>query len=192
MAIFPNPSAIQNNLNLESQNIVETVKDRGSNFLFDFETGEFVIKDGKMVEVFNDAGVIFWIEKTIRTEYERARVYKNTDYGIELESYIGSTLPNDIIKLQLKDTIESALYKHERIKNISNFKYEKIYDEGIISFEVELKPLTFNENITNTSKDKFIRLSTLEQIQDFLNIRLLTNNKFLFKTNLGKQVYVKK
>lgn len=167
------------------------IRDRGLNFLFDFNKNEFVTRDGELIELTGDASVAFWIEKTIRTEYERAAVYQNTGYGFGLEKFIGLYLPPEIAKLQFSDAIKAALYQHQRIKTILNLQLEHKDDYVDVSFEVELNPVTqTDEEVFGTEEESFTRLSTIEDISKFLSVRLITADKLVYKTSLGGTVYL--
>lgn len=193
MSLFPtSASTVLTTSDLETNENI--IKDRGINFLFDFNTKDFVLQDGKFLGLTGDAGVVFWIEKTIRTEYERAQVYKNTEYGFGIERFIGVALPPSIIKLQFEDNLKKSIYQHERIKSINNFTLSKVADssEVEISMIIELNPITETDTqFGPVDNESFIRLDTLEEIQEFVGIKLLTSEMFMFKTKLGEQIYVK-
>jgi len=191
MAIFPAGTSVAVDA---TENDTTIIRDRGINFLFDFNAKEFVLKDGKLVGLTGDAAVIFWIEKTLRTEYERALCYWNTEYGFGFERFIGTVLPPEIIKLQFDDNIKKALLQHERIAEINNLTLEKQADSSAvnISFEVVLNPITeTEEDYTIQSDETFTKLDTLKEIQDFISVKLLTSDKLIFTTVLGGVVYVK-
>lgn len=189
-SIFPQEISSSLIETTEQEQLTNVILDRGTDFLFDFSKKDFVLKDGKLIEVTGDAAVVFWIEKTIRTEYERATVYQNTNYGTELDRFIGQQLPKEIARLQLEDSFKNSLLQHERINSITNFTFSQEREQVFISFEVELLPITILEDESYGSEEGFTRLSTLEEIQKFLSIRLITADKFLFKTSLGEQVYI--
>ena len=193
MAIFPQEDKVDST-SQELQFPQTIITDRGINHLFDFNTGEFVLIDGKPVEVVGDAGVIFWIEKNLRTELENPMCYRSTGFGSEIENYIGSVLPTEILQLELENSIKTTLLQHERIRQLSNFKFTRDLDYGIMEFEVELNAITIiDQDGTLQDPDTFTRFSTLEQIQDFIStkVKLLDANRLLFKTSIGNQVYVK-
>ena len=54
-------------------------------FLFDFNRGDFVLRDGKLVVCDGIEAVKVWIEKIIRTEKNRYSIYVGTQYGCHLE-----------------------------------------------------------------------------------------------------------
>ena len=171
MAIFP----IVEEVSIQEDIIVE----RGINFLYDFNIGDLVLKDGKLIELTGDAAVVFWVEKTLRTEYERCMVYKNTGYGTKLEGLRGTVLPKEIARNILESNIKEALLQHERIKSIDNFTFSQENDKILISFEIKLNIITEDlEIIYNSSENGYTRLSTLEEIVEFLNIRVINSNTF--------------
>lgn len=185
MAIFP--------ISPEVEEIFEddTVTERGINHLFDFDRQDFILKDGKLIELVGDAGVVFWIEKTLRTEYEKASVYKNTGYGTRLKELEGTYLPKSVMNNVIEENIKNSLLTHERIKSLDNFTIEKINDEVFISFEVILNPLETNVPDAG-SEEGFIRISTLEDIKKFIDyVLLITSDGFKFRTSTNMLVYVK-
>lgn len=180
MAIFPELEVVED---------VAVIEDRGTDFLYDFELEDFILKDGKLIEVTGDAAVVFWIEKTLRTEYEKSAVYENTGYGAQMRQFKGAVLPKEIAFDAIQDVIKSALLVHERISAITNFNFEQTNDMVDISFNVDLEPIT-EQLLGPESEDGYVRVSTLEKIKDFIGIKLVDSNRFLFKTSLGTQVYV--
>jgi hypothetical protein len=60
----------------------------GKSFLFDFTSGEFVVRDGKLVECDGMDAIKTWIEKILRTEKDRFSIYHDTDYACYLEDLI--------------------------------------------------------------------------------------------------------
>ena len=191
MAIFPQEDSVDSKSE-ELQFPQTIIEERGINHLFNFNTGEFVLIDGKPVEVVGDAGVVFWIEKALRTELNNPMCYRNTGYGSEVESYIGSVLPKEILQLELEDSIKKTLLQHERIRQLSNFKFEREDDWGTMSFEVELNAITVIDQDGTLEEENFTRFSTLAEIQGFISskVKLLDSNRLLFKTSTGNQVYV--
>lgn len=182
MAIFPIVD--------EDVIIEQPVFERGINFLYNFNENDFYLKDGKFIEVIGDAAVAFWIEKTLQTEWERATVYNNTEYGTKFDELRGNILPNEIAKNIFETNIKDSLLRHTRISSIDNFKFWHVDSNVYIEFEVKLNDIT-ELLLSNTSEEGYTRISTLDDIKKFTGIvRLITADGFLFRTNLGKQVYV--
>ena len=162
-----------------------TISDRGSNFLFDFNKEDFIILDGKFIEVFGDAGVVFWIEKTVRTEFESCQCYKHTEYGTTLESVKGKRFPLDIERNIIESNLKRSLLEHERIKSIEFIDFQHKGSDVNISFNVELYELSEDTIITDSSEEGFTKLITLEDIKDFLGVKVINENTFMFSTNIG-------
>ena len=171
MAIFP----ITEEVTVQE----DIIQDRGINFLYSFDMGDLVLKDGKFIELTGDAAVVFWVEKTLRSEHERSMVYKNTGYGTKLEGLRGTVLPKEIARNILESNIKSALLNHVRIKSIDNFIFSQENDKVLISFEIKLNAITEDsETVDSSSEDGYTKLSTLAEIKEFLGIKLISYDTF--------------
>jgi phage baseplate assembly protein W len=110
----------------------------GKSFLFDFMAGDFIIRDGKLVECKGIDAIKVWIEKILRTEKGRFRIYNDTDYGCRIEDLlIGSNYPVAFIEAELKREIEDALMQNPNILSVSNFSIERTASGITVSMEVE-------------------------------------------------------
>ncbi|WP_432662446.1 DUF2634 domain-containing protein [Wukongibacter baidiensis] len=114
----------------------------GKSFLFDFEAGDFVLKDGRLVEISDLEAIKVWIEKILRTEKYRYKVYEREDkneYGVVLEDLIvGNNFPHSFVEAELKREISQALTKHPMIQSLSDWEIEKKNPTLKISFKVNL------------------------------------------------------
>lgn len=114
----------------------------GKSFLFDFNTRDFVLKDGRLVEVLGIEAVKIWIEKILRTEKYRYKVYEREDkneYGVVLEDLIvGNNFPKVFVESELKREITKALTKHPMIQSLTDWNTEKNNPKLNISFKVNL------------------------------------------------------
>lgn len=105
-------------------------------FLFDFDTGDFNVRDGKLIECGGIEAVKVWIEKILRTEKGRFEIYDNTEYGARLEDLIvGNSYSVAFIESELKREIEDALLQNPQIRSVSNIQITR----GINSLTVELE-----------------------------------------------------
>lgn len=105
-------------------------------YLFDFNTGDFIVRDGKLIECDGIDAVKVWIEKILRTEKGRFHIYDNTEYGAHLEDLIiGNSYTVAFIESELKREIEDALLQNPQIRHVSNIKITR----GINSLTVELE-----------------------------------------------------
>ncbi|MDP4117578.1 MAG: DUF2634 domain-containing protein [Bacillota bacterium] len=115
-------------------------------FLFDFTTGDFVVRNGKLVECDGTDAIRIWIEKILRTEKERFKIYDDTNYGCRLEDLlIGSNYTAAFIEAELKREIEDALLQNPNISAVANFSLARTASGIIVSMEVET-----NDAGTNT------------------------------------------
>ena len=110
----------------------------GKSFLFDFTAGDFIIRDGKLVGCDGIEANKVWIEKILRTEKGRFRIYNDTDYGCRIEDLlVGSNYPVEFIEAELKREIEDALKQNPNILSVSNFSIERTASGITVSMEVE-------------------------------------------------------
>ncbi len=110
----------------------------GKSFLFDFEKGEFVIKDGKPVEVNGYEALKMWIKKTLYTTANKYTVYiKKDEYGVEdLKELVTSDLPFPFKKSEIERIVKETLLKNTAIKSVQNFKFERNKRLLNVSFNV--------------------------------------------------------
>ncbi len=106
-------------------------------YLFDFETGEFVIRDGKMVECDGVDAIKVWIEKIIRTEKNRYKIYTDTEYGCHLEDLIiGNSYTAEFVEAELKREIEDALLQNPQIQRVGGFSLVRGFNSITVTLEV--------------------------------------------------------
>lgn len=113
----------------------------GKSFLFDFQTGDFVLKNGRLVEADKISAIKVWIEKVLRTEKFKFRIYDGTEYGVQLEDLIGMTLPFPFVESEMKREISTALLKHPDIESVSNI---------VVTREDSLLKVSFDVNLVNS------------------------------------------
>ena len=63
-------------------------------FDFDFGNGEFVMKDGNPVILSGINALKLWIQKCMRTQLYRYSIYKDKQYGANIENHITLILQN--------------------------------------------------------------------------------------------------
>lgn len=109
----------------------------GKSFLFDFTAGEFVVRDGKLVECDGMDAIKIWIEKILRTEKDRFAIYSGTDYGCHLEDLIvGSNFSAAFIESELKREVSDSLMQNPNITAITNFEVIRGANSITVSMEV--------------------------------------------------------
>ena len=108
-------------------------------YLFDFTTGDFIVRDGKLIECDGIESIKVWIEKILRTEKDRYPIYDNTEYGCHLEDLIiGNSYTAEFIEAELKREIEDALKQNPRITSVTNFKISRNKNAITVTPEVVL------------------------------------------------------
>ena len=108
-------------------------------YMFDFENGDFVVRDGKLIECDGIDAIKVWIEKILRTEKGRYPIYDNTEYGCHLEDLIiGNSYTVEFIEAELKREIEDALKQNPQIKSVTNFKITRNKNAITVNLEVVL------------------------------------------------------
>nr|WP_244971159.1 DUF2634 domain-containing protein [Tissierella pigra] len=143
---------------MDLDNIVEELqfeekKNEGKTFLFDFEKGDFVIKDGRLVEVEGKEAIKIWIEKILRTEKFKFEVYKAdeniNEYGTTIKKLIqGKKVPQFFLQSELKREIEEVLKRHSEIDRIKDLRTEQEVATLRIYFTIILKNgETFNQEV---------------------------------------------
>ncbi|NLW92364.1 MAG: DUF2634 domain-containing protein [Syntrophomonadaceae bacterium] len=113
----------------------------GTSYQYDFNTGEFVLIDGKLVTVSDIEAIKVWVEKVLRTERFVFEIYTRDDgneYGTTLEDLIGSVLPRAFVESELKREITEAVTRHPKIESISNLTASQEGSWLEISFEINL------------------------------------------------------
>ena len=108
-------------------------------YLFDFENGDFIVRDGKLIECDRISAIKVWIEKILRTEKGRYPIYDNTEYGCHLEDLIiGNSYTAEFIEAELKREIEDALKQNPQITSVTNFNITRNTNAITVTLEVVL------------------------------------------------------
>ena len=108
-------------------------------YMFDFENGDFVVRDGKIIECDGIESIKVWIEKILRTEKDRYPIYDNTEYGCHLEDLIiGNSYTAEFIEAELKREIEDALKQNPWITSVTNFNITRNTNAITVTLEVVL------------------------------------------------------
>ena len=130
--MFPNSTDIT--INNESNTSSGT-----KSYLFDFTPGDFVVRDGKLIECDGIDAIKVWIEKILRTEKGRYPIYDNTEYGCHLEDLIiGNSYTTEFIEAELKREIQDALKQNPQITSVTNFKITHNKNASTVTLEVVL------------------------------------------------------
>lgn len=108
----------------------------GTSYLYDYKTGDFVLRDGKLVDLTGKAAIAGWLEKIIRTEKFRFKVYENVDYCVTIERLIGGIYPKGFVEAEIKREITEASLYNSYIIDLVEWSFERDKDYLIIRFTV--------------------------------------------------------
>ena len=92
--------------------------------LFDFDTGRYVIRDGKLIECTQEEAVRQWVGFLVKTAAERFAVYEGTEFGTYIENYIGYK-DTAFVASEIKREIEEKAELNRAIEEITDFTHEK-------------------------------------------------------------------
>ena len=121
----------------------EKTEDNGVDFLFDYETGQHVMKGSVLNECGSLRKVRQYIETVLRTP---SNVYKDyikgetESFGLSIYKYIGEkTLPMGYINSELKREVTEHLLKHPLISEVKDWKGKREKRGLSIEFTVVLR-----------------------------------------------------
>lgn len=127
MSLFPN---------LDEEEL-KTFENNVTMLDFDFSTNEFRLEFGEVKQLTGDEAIKKWIEKALKTEKNRYRIYDNEEYGIVLEDLvIGNTYEQGFAQSEIKREIEETLLKNTLIDSVDNFSFNFVNDALTINFTV--------------------------------------------------------
>lgn len=101
---------------------------RGKSFLFDFEKGDFATVDGRLIIVDKIDALKVWIEKILKTEKFKFKVYDNGEkdqYGTTLLEFVNSDYPLDFMQSEIEREVRNALLKNNEIIGLNSFKFHR-------------------------------------------------------------------
>lgn len=131
--MFPSQTTVSSTSQLDS---TTSVSSSGKSPEFDFETGDFVVVDGKVQTVTGLSAVKQWIKKVFKTEKNKYKIYNttNTDkYGVALLELITSKYPTAYIQAQVQTIITEALLKNSDITAVNDFSFTK--DKNLLNVD---------------------------------------------------------
>ncbi|WP_274363707.1 DUF2634 domain-containing protein [Paenibacillus thermotolerans] len=106
-------------------------------YAWDYESGDFLLIDGRMVELTGIEYVKAWVEKALRT-VAGSGIYAGTAYGSEHHSLIGSTFKAAFAEAEYERMIREALLQNDAILRVENFSFSQSESGArlLVSFDV--------------------------------------------------------
>lgn len=133
--MFPNIFIEETSVNVETKNV-------GYDFLFNYETGQHIMKNAVLVECNTIQGVQQFIQNVLRTKINSYKVYTEGEteaFGISIYDYIGQrSFPLGYLNSELKREVTEQLLKHPLIASVIDWKGTREKRGLHISFTVTL------------------------------------------------------
>lgn len=134
--MFPNQNTVNTTTQLNTSN---SINSNGKSPSFDFEVGDFVVKDGKVQMLTGYDALKQWIQKVLKTEKNKYKIYNTDDvekYGVALLELITSKYPIAYIQAQVETIVTEALVKNSDIKAVNNFVF--VRDKMLLNCEFDV------------------------------------------------------
>jgi hypothetical protein len=106
-----------------------------STFDWDFETDDFKLKDGKLIELTGIKYIKVWAKKALLT-VKNTLIYADGNYGSEHYSMIGSTFHAGYKQAEMERMIQECLLQNNAITSVDNFTFEQDGELLTVSFVV--------------------------------------------------------
>lgn len=148
MATYTILPKVYDNVTTTSTLINTIKKGEAKEYAWDFEIGEFILKNGRPLIVTGTAAVKIWIYKALETARYKYRAYSRS-FGQEYDTLIGRGYVNALIKVEAERLTREALFIHPDITAITNFTVELLNESTLkMDFEVSTTygPLRINYN----------------------------------------------
>lgn len=128
---------------------IQESKKIGKTYQFEYQKKVHMIIDGKFIECTPIEAIEQWIEKVLRTEKNKYRIYtedETEEFGISISQYVGMrNLPEGFIISELEREITEQLKTHSVIEEVKDFKAKREKRGFLISFKVKLTDKTILE-----------------------------------------------
>lgn len=136
MSIFPSVPTITEE---EIQEIEGTEQQNniGRSFVFNFETGQFLVENGQIQETTELQALEQWIQLCLQTYMDKFNVYKDTGFGCNIEDMVGVKL-DAFYESELTREIEEGLLKNNQIESVNNISITQENISIIIDIDVTL------------------------------------------------------
>lgn len=143
MGMFPSVNAdLQTQINAVTSTTTSSTP-LGKSFLFDFNAGDFITQDGKLIVASDYEATKIWIEKILKTEKFKFKIYENPDttmeYGVTLmDLIVGNNYPLTYLKAEITREVEEALLENPLIQSVDTWVFTRNKRTLSASFNVNL------------------------------------------------------
>lgn len=130
------------NIFIEETSVNDETKNVGCDFLFNYETGQHIMKNAVLVACNTIQGVQQFIQNVLKTKINSYKVYTEGEtetFGISIYDYLGQrTLPLVYLNSELKREVTEQLLKHPLVVSVIDWKGAREKRGLHISFTVTL------------------------------------------------------
>lgn len=102
---------------------------------WDFDKGDFNLKDGKLIELSGIDYVKVWVQKALLT-VKNSLIYAGTDYGNESYSLIGQNFHPDYEKAEMIRMIQDCMLQNDAITGVDSFSFSQSGSNLNINFNL--------------------------------------------------------
>lgn len=110
------------------EELVEVAEERSTKIartpLFDFEKGQYVIKDGKIVECTQEEAIRQWVGFLIKTPADKFEVYKDSYFGMYIHNLIGWK-DAGFVASEIKRELTEKCPDNRAIEKIEDFEFSR-------------------------------------------------------------------
>lgn len=104
-------------------------------YAWDYNAGDFVKQDGKLIPLIGIDYVKAWCQKALRT-VKGSLIYAGTNYGSGHHSLIGKNFNPAFSQAEYERFIREALIQNDAITRVDNFAFSQTGARLIISFDL--------------------------------------------------------
>ncbi|MDU0200170.1 DUF2634 domain-containing protein [Paenibacillus sp. MAH-36] len=121
--------------NNTADTLTELVATFGDTPLFDFDTGCFVLRDGRPVMASYDQAIEQWARMLLSTENGKFPIYDG--FGVSLYQFIGRRdLPVGVVDSEIRRQVTEQMLQHPEIVSVTSFETERTPKGAKISFTI--------------------------------------------------------
>ena len=112
---------------------------RGKTLDFDFAEGDFVVRDGRLQAIGGEDALRVRIEKCIRTEADKYRIYlqDSAPYGVKTFDLTNRKLPQAFLFAEIEREVTEALLRDAEITGVYGFTFIREGRTLAVEFTVE-------------------------------------------------------
>lgn len=136
MATYTILPKVYDNITTTSTLINTIKKGEAKEYAWDFEIGDFILKNGRPQVVTGTAAVKVWIYKALETQRYKYEAYSRS-FGQEYDNLIGKGYVNALIKVEAERLTKEALFIHPDITAVTNFTVS-LENESTLKMDFEV------------------------------------------------------